>query len=273
MFILPIERAALKLPKPFPGSLPRSPLSLVACQLRYSEPDRPVTAGRVANLRTTLSKSGYDYPKVDQIQIQSVTIDVNQPAAPTGTLTRGWRLVSKDSRWIVTVTPENVTLETMRYQAWSKDFRPRLHGLFQTFAKEFGPSVETRLGLRYVDLLADPLVSNAAGWRGLIADVLLGPVADDAIAVGVAVSQQQFTLAIDDSIRAVIRHGAYPDPSRDNAYTYLLDTDVFREVLLPYDQRDVEMATNRLHDVSVSLFRHFITDRLFQHLKKPAQNA
>lgn len=262
---------ALKLPKPFRESLPRSPLSLVACQLRYSEPEQPLSAARVASLRGRLSERGFEYPKVDAIQLQSLTIDVSQAALPMTAMSKGWRLVSGDSRWIITVTPDNVTLETPRYTAWAKDFEVRLHSLFDAFAEEFVPSVETRLGLRYVDMISEPTVLTAAAWRGLISDRLLGPLSDNDLAESIAVSQQQFTVAINDQIRAVVRHGAFPDPSRDNAYTYLLDTDVFREILLPYEAATVKKATSALHDAALSLFRHFVTDKLFGILKKPAK--
>jgi uncharacterized protein (TIGR04255 family) len=261
------ELVPLNLPLPFKGNLKGSPLSLVACQLRYAEPKEPPSAILVSKMRSRLSDAGFAYPKVDSVSLQSLTVDVGSATAVRDAPTRGWRLQTADSRWIVTIAPDTITLETTRYKSWNNDFQPRFEALVNALAEAVSPAVETRLGLRYVDVLNSPSVASPAGWRGLVSDGLLGPAIHPLLGAGVLQSQQQFTLEIDDEVRAVVRHGAFPDASRENASTYLIDTDAYRETLSPFSRDDVRLTIERLHSVCLSLFQAMITPPMFDKLK------
>lgn len=255
----------LDLPEPFEGPLPLSPLALVACQLRYSD-SKAVSGAPVAALRQRLEAAGFPYPRVDQVQLLNLNIDVSAGTAARESAGRGWRLQSPDGRWIVTVAPDAVTLETARYGSWKGDFQSRFAAIIGSFSAVFAPRAETRLGLRYVDAISDPAVREMREWKGLIHDSLLGPITHPLIGPGVTLLQQQFSVALDDDIRATVRHGAYPDPSRDGGLTYLIDTDVFRESLLPYNAANVVKATEVLHNWNLRIFQQLITGEMLKHL-------
>ena len=260
----------LALPPSFKGTLASAPLALVACQLKFSEPKKEITAARVADFRNMLVAAKFAYPKVSELKIQSVTLNLAAGGPTAGESSTGWRLTSADGRWNATFTKDALTLETTRYRSWADEFAPRMHALIKAFATEFRPSVESRLGLRYVDLISGGNVRSVSDWRGILSDTLLGPSLDETIAPGILVANQQFTLAIDEEIRCVVRHGPFPDPARDNAFSYVLDTDVFRESFLPFRLEDVEAALEKLHDVALSLFTHFVSESYRQSLRGPA---
>lgn len=263
----------LALPEPFEGNLPRSPLALVACQVRYSDINGQVTGAAVAALRQGLDAAGFAYPRTDQVQLQNLSIDLGSGATNRESAGKAWRLQSSDSRWIVTVGPEAVTLETTRYDTWERNFRARFAAIVEALSAIFAPRAETRLGLRYVDVISDPPVRDMQEWSAWINPALLGPIAHPRIGSGVTVIQQQFSLSLDDDVRATIRLGVYPDPARDGALTCLIDTDVFRESLLPYSADGVIAATERLHDWNLRLFQQMITPEMLVHLRGELQHA
>jgi uncharacterized protein (TIGR04255 family) len=263
----------LDLPAPIGGALARSPLALVAWQVRYGDPGRPLTGVITAELRQGLERRGFSYPRVDQVQLQNVNIDIGSGVANRELVGRGYRLQTADSRWIVTVAPETVTLETTRYGSWRDDFQPRLQAIVDAFAEIVAPRVEARIGLRYVDVMTEPYARAAIDWRSWIAQELLGPIAHSRLGPGISVIQQQFTIELDTEVRATVRHGAYPDPSRENAFTYLLDTDVFRETLVAFDTEAVRQVTDRLHDWNLRLFQQIITQKMLAHLSREATPA
>ncbi len=259
----------LDLPPPFEGTLPRSPLRLVACQLRYSDLARPFSAAVVMRLTQHLTDAGFAYPRIDQVQLQNLNIDMNTGVAKSESTGHGWRLQSEDSRWILTVTTDAVTLETTRYRAWNEDFRARFRALIDALVDAFSPATETRLGLRYVDVITDPSAQNMVEWSRWIDRALLGPIAHERLGPGINVIQQQMTLSLDSDVRATVRQGAYPDPARENAPTYLIDIDVFIERLARLDRDRVRDTVERLHEWNLRLFAQMITPEMLEYLRRP----
>lgn len=257
----------LNLPEPSPAPLARSPLALVVCQVRYAAP--AVSAGQVANFATDQRQRGHSYPKSDQIR--NLTINVN-PLGPveSASSATGWRLQTEDGTWIVSIGSEAVALETTRYGSWADDFRTRLSAILEGVVAIIAPEAEIRLGLRFVDVISRPNVAAPAEWRGRIADWLLGPLLHEQVGAVISNAQQQLTLDLGDGVRVLLRHGAYPDAARNGSYTYLLDTDVYREQLRPFDAPDILAAADAFHTTALALFQAMITRAFYEELGSPA---
>ena len=121
-----------------------------------------------------------------------------------------------------------------------------------------GPAVVTRVGLRYVDSFR--LGNESSSYRSVIVESLLGPILHPAFGNSVTATQQQFSFALDDSVRATIRHGLFPNSSREDLSAYLLDTDIYREDLMRLDSDAVLHLIDDMHEDHLRVFRACLTD-------------
>lgn len=259
----------LNLPAPQRGHLSRSPLQLVACEVRYADPRHQINASLSADIVKALANVGYPYPKVNPIQVSSLALNLS-PAGLQSSQTppaTAYRLATDDARWTVTLAPETVSLETPRYGRWEGDFREHFLAILKTAADRLEPQVLSRIGLRYVDLLVEPDVTEPSGWRGRIRDEFLGPLIDANFGPAVQLSQQQVNLQVSDSLNAVLRHGLFFDRTTEPALRYLIDTDVYRDTFAAFSVDQIGAALEDMHKASSQLFQYVIAPSYYEELK------
>src|SRR3954463_6337731 len=214
---------ALRLPEPDERRLSKSPLELVVFQVQY-DTRLAVADGQVA---LALQEALERYPRVEPVSGVSVTVPFGPAGVgPSAEQTQtGWRLISEDGNWIVSVMPDQAGLETTAFGIWEEGFRPRAEALLAALAEHVAPSLEQRLGLRFVDRIAELELTRASDWAEYISERLLGPVLDPAYGEAVRAAQQQLLLELDAETRCGMRHGPLFDQS--GRVDYLLDYDVF----------------------------------------------
>jgi uncharacterized protein (TIGR04255 family) len=255
-----------RLPEPFAGTLPGSPLALVASQVRFADPAERISATAVGSLLEGLRSDEYGYARAEPVRMQTVTIDASSLAATTGEVAAAWRLTSEDGRWVATVGPDSYTLETTKYRTWEGDFRTRIDALIRAIEQTLRPSIVTRVGLRYVDSLR---LAEPGAYRDIISEALLGPITHPIFGSGIVATQQQFSFSLDSSVRVTIRHGLFPDPSREEASTYLLDTDIYKEELVRLDPATLLTVIDSMHEDHLRVFRACLTDAGLASLREP----
>src|SRR4051794_10777366 len=164
---------ALSLPEPDERRLSRSPLELVVFQVQY-DTRLAVADGHVA---LSLQEQLETYPRVESVTGLSVTVPFGAAGVgPSAEQSQtGWRLVSDDGSWIISVMPDQAGLETTAFGTWDDDFRPRAEALLAALAQHVAPSLERRLGLRFVDRIAELQLAHASEWEQYISEQLLGP--------------------------------------------------------------------------------------------------
>lgn len=252
----------LRLPEPDDVRLERSPLALVVCQVRH---DRTLA---VSDARTALEvqKKLDGYPNLAPRQSTQATLAVVPDGAPalSHEQTSGWQLQSAESNWTVTLDPEFFSIETNAYLTWA-DFRARVHSLAEAVLATYAPALEVRLGLRYVDQITDPEVTEPTGWRGWIRDELLGPIAHDDFASAICGIQQIIEFDAEDGYRVVLRHGTNPTGSAD-AWVYVLDHDCFRQSARELTVDGIVDAGDDLHRLAKQIFQASITSKLYEYL-------
>lgn len=255
----------LRLPEPRDVLLPRSPLTLVVCQVRH---DRILA---VADPRTALGiqkRLGGRYTQMDEWRSMAATVTLAGGGPPQVTHDQGpsgWQMKSDDGAWTVTLQPESFSLETSSYVDWA-DFRERLQTLTDALAEAYNPTLEVRVGLRYVDEIDDPVVTSPVGWRGHIRDELLGPLAHPEFGPSVRALMQQVDFDAGDGYRVTLRHGTNPTPGNANL-TYVLDHDCYRQAARAFAASDVMSCLDDLHRVALQVFQSAITPELFRYLE------
>ncbi len=258
----------LNLPPPDKRQLARSPLSLVVCQVQYENSPVVSDARFVLGFHEALGGRKGLYPTVEPLQEQRFNISVGTegPQSAASGLQIGWRLLSKDRHWAVSIMPTHVSLQTTNYTTWSGDFRKRLHSVLDATAMHVSPALEQRLGLRYVDRVTEPAVDSPQEWRDYIAPEFLGPILHEQLGPAVVASLQQIELDAGEDMRCSIRQGLAPDSAREDSLTYLLDFDIYRQDVRDFDSDDVKGAADAFNVLALQLFQQAVTDRLREFL-------
>jgi len=256
------------LPSPSTDKLPRSPLALVVCQVQFQTSVAVSDAHFGIMMHEALGGRKGDYSKLEPLHNQVLNIQVGQGGLPQVTAPQqsGWRLVSQDERWIASIMPNHVALETARYTTWV-DFEHRLYNLLEATANHIMPTFEQRIGLRYVNRITEPAVRAPHEWRDYIVPELLGPTLHDKLGPGILSAQQQLDLVSEDG-RCGLRHGFFADPANNGALTYLLDFDVYREGLQPFVLADIKDAVTAFNALVLRLFQLTITPKMYDFLSR-----
>jgi uncharacterized protein (TIGR04255 family) len=249
----------LALPDPSTTTLAHAPLQLVVCQVRHDRNLAVADGSRVLAIREQLGR----YPRMEEMAQQEIGLVIG-PAGPSslsgGSEQRGWRLRSEDGAWTAALLPDFFALECTGYTSWT-EFRERLDGLANAVLDHLQPAIELRLGLRYVDRIAVPVVERPQDWSGYINEHLLGPLLDEQLGPALGSLQQLMQLQGPDGIQVLLRHGTQLDqPS--GAWPYVLDTDCFRGDGRRLEADSLLQGADELHKLALQVFQASITQRL-----------
>jgi uncharacterized protein (TIGR04255 family) len=259
---------ALDLPAPSTDKLGRSPLSLVVCQVRHeqnlgaSDPKRAVAVhDRVKDA----------YPVLEEQTGQELTIAAGAGGiqALPGQQTRGWKMRSEDQAWNAVVMPTFFSLETTRYDDWP-DFKLRLESFARAVYEAIDPSLEQRVGIRFIDQITHPDVNTPQDWRPWIDAAFLGPIAHDKIGSSVTTTQQLLQLDAGDGRSIILRHGCVRDEEK-GTWMYLLDHDCFVQRGRTFDVDDIVSAVADLQTLALQVFQAAITPEMYAYLRGSAE--
>jgi len=258
----------LELPPPVHGRLPKPPLALVVCQIRF-ETKAAVGDGKTAlHFHEELGGSTGHYGRPEKADVRSLAVEVDGESGavrtlPAGPALNGWRLKGREEPWLVSLMPDFVSLETTgAYSSW-KGFRARLAQVLAAAEVVLAPETEQRLGLRYVDQIDEPEVAAPRDWVEYVDPSLLGMAMHPTLGAAVTKAQQQFELRPSEEFGCVVRQGFVPDEGRPGRQSFVLDTDVFREGVRLFDATDVLEAADAFHTFALQVFQQSITEKLF----------
>lgn len=257
----------LSLPRPDFGVLPRAPLELVVCQVRHD--NRPLEAITALAIQEALGGRAGAFPRIDQVEIHTASLamvpGIVTPGQPE--VAKGWHLKSADGTWTVALLPEQFSLETTRYTNWS-EFRTSFEKLVEAVEEIAAPTIELRLGIRYVDRITGLPASKPSDWARWIHASILGPPLHDALGASVISVRQQIDLDLGDARSCVLRHGTVMDPasSSGDQSVYLLDFDIYRQEARRFAGAEILSVAEDFHSQADALFAQVITPDLLSYL-------
>jgi len=253
--------------------LTRSPIVSVVWQLRFE--DHPALAAPQAVLRFQDILGGPEQfsftllPKI-QLSVQAVgPATENMPKPAPGIAGGGWRLSATDGSWQISADSGSLAVETTRYGTWENDFSPRLNRVLGALGEVGAPVIESRLGLRYVNVLTGNAVgrapmSTASELTGSIATWLLGPLNESLLRDSVQASQGRVVFSFERS-SAVLNHGVISTETGELGY--LIDIDTFREGGRALQMDDVLTQSALLHSAALGLFQASLTRQALELMR------
>jgi len=259
----------LTLPETDDTVLASSPLEVVVCQVRTEQ--NLVLSDGDTGLKIHEDLGGREiYPWIEPQQTLAAQVELGPGGLTSvggaGLPSRGWRLKSGDGTWIVSLMPDFVGLETTAYTTWRGEFRERMLALIAAVTKHISPSIEQRVGLRYVNRIVEPDRKSPQDWIGIIANELLGPVADSFWSSGISNYQQQLDLDVGNEERCLVRHGFIPLQSGDVG-GYVLDFDVYRQMPRRFDDSEISASLDRFNRIALALFHRSLADEYLSSLR------
>ncbi|MCE9621166.1 MAG: TIGR04255 family protein [Actinomycetia bacterium] len=255
----------LNLPEPMRDRLPRAQLDLVVCQVRHERNFASIDPKRALSVHSTLASR---YPSIEDMSAQEIGFVVSGPTGvgPVSSETsRGWRFRSPDEKWIVVIMPDFFSLETTEYSTW-EEFKERLTELTAAIHDQLSPSIETRLGLRYIDRLTKPHAESARDWAPFIDPSLIGPILHPTLGDSLTQLQQVVRLDTDDGRQVILRHGCSTEDG--GGWTYLLDYDCSTARSQPFEAEAVLTGIEDLHTIALQVFQASVTPALMAYLRE-----
>jgi uncharacterized protein (TIGR04255 family) len=253
--------------------LAHPPLTNVVCQVSFDLSPRASEAKVASAFHEALGGSRGQYSQIASITETSVNLAFGPNAAPSfgqpSGITTGWRLTDEKGDHSVTLMPHSVRVEARAYGGWEDDFGPQVNAALAALEEHIDPVFEQRLGLRYINQVTEPIVSEPADWREWIDPQVLGIVMHDDLGPRVKFARQQVVLEEAEGVRSTLNHGFASDPERDGALTYLVDIDVVREGMRPFDRKAIAAAATDFNSYALRLFQLTVTPALRDHLSQP----
>jgi uncharacterized protein (TIGR04255 family) len=247
--------------------LPHAPLIRTLAQIRFPTfsafmSDEDGVAKRFAAALAT------EYPLFQVGNEISVTITPEGATQQPGSA-RIWKLGSADGSWHVTLSHTFLSLDTSAYTRRS-DFATKLAEAWSAFTAVARPPFVERLGVRYVNRLAEP--DQLARLAQLVRAEVLGVVgvSDASSQLLSGFSEAHFKLDDGSSLQArwgLLPGGMLHDPTLPpvQSPSWLLDLDAFHE-WLPAENPgdDVADASADLSLRAYQFFRWAVTDRFLE---------
>jgi uncharacterized protein (TIGR04255 family) len=258
---------ALSLDEPDRTRLPRSPLELVVCQIRF---ERQVAIGDPKTATTfhqALGGTSGPFPEIGEVVSEEVNLPLTPgtPGAFRESRTSGWRFSSGRTLAAV-LMPDHVALETNAYTTW-EDFSELLAQVIDAVAEVVEPAIEQRIGLRYVDRIQELDLKSPAEWESYIRSEFLGPILHRELGPGVRAAHQQLLIELEDGISCGLRHGPVDNQNRETV-DYVLDYDLFRQSGRPFDPEGIKETAALFNRLGLQLFQATITDDLLDYLRE-----
>jgi len=194
-----------------------------------------------------------------QIRWSSGVTNVAQPQI-------AWRFSDVAGDWRVSLTPEFLALETMKYSSRADFFR-RLRVVVEALDEHLQPGLVDRLGVRYIDRITGSAVEEIAGLVRPEVRGIAGTVA--ATHAAHALSETLFVLP---DARVVARWGRLPagatvdpaalEPAPETSW--ILDLDMFSAGPVPFTVDRVVADAERFAERIYTIFRWAVTDEFLR---------
>lgn len=236
-------------------------IEVALAEFRFSPLQREISAEDALAIRAALRSAGTDLETVQPAAAHELSLAMTPAGVQSSTVAEahGWQISDTAHRTVVTILPASVSVQTSQYERWSRSLRPVLAALVVAVHDVLAPHLRTRVGLRYVNRLADPEARSAGHWTDRIDPRLLGPLSDRAFADRVTGSQQQLDLTDGTGRGQTLRHGCFRDAATRNAFSYLLDIDAYDTTTEPFGAGEVLGVTEELNRVAAATFRNALT--------------
>ena len=255
---------------------PNAPLVLTVLEVRYPELADAIGPRAQQSMREALRSW---LPLVENVTHEQVQVALGAPM-PASIQRRTFpRFVSRDRTTALVINESALVLETTAYEGWEENFRPMVDDVVTALQEIQPPDGVLRIGLRYIDEIRVPSITEVPGdWRDYIDDHLLA-AADPAFipasllpAIWQGVVQYKTSSDSTLTVRYGPQTGHAVDPRGsthrknppDAGPYFLLDSDSSWQAdeVPEFNSGLILERCNRLHSPTREFFQIAVTERL-----------
>ncbi len=248
-----------------------APVHEVICQLRFPT---------ILSINTT---EPADFQEMIRAEFPQYVRRQDQPqprlvATPTGAKLEqqspitNYHFLSEDHCWKINLTPNFISLSTVRYTNW-ETFARHLDQALAAFIQIYKPAYFQRVGLRYLNLFSrQRLDETGTPWSDLIAPAYLGAMQEpDICEADVLNSGVDLLLKLDNSCQTKIHAGpgrlkvTNGNVPQDPEIKFVVDMDLVMNGNTPCTLAAAGLET--LHAHATRIFEGVLTDRVRQAMQ------
>lgn len=254
--------------------LARSPIISVVWQLRFEEHPALIAPQAVLRLQELLGgEAEFLITQLPRIRLSVQAVEPaaaeGMPPSAVGAAGGGWRLSAADGSWHLNVEAGSVSIESSQYGSWADNFLPRLQQVLTALADVGSPVVETRLGLRYINIVVGSAVgrsplSTPDQLGDLIAPWLLGALNEQQLQGFVQMANGRIMFRFENTT-AILNHGVVS--AENGELGYLVDIDTFREGGRALQNDGILAQCEVLHTIALGLFQASLTDEILESMR------
>jgi uncharacterized protein (TIGR04255 family) len=244
------------------------PLDNVICQIRF-----PTILKVDTELPSALqTKIGDEY--INFVEGQEISIDIQllnvglsqrDEMKQLPKTIKNYEFASEDNQWKVNLTRNFISLATTNYENW-EGFRGRLVKIFSSFVEVYNPTLFTRVGLRYTDIIVrSKLDLGDTSWKELIAENMLGVLATPELRENIVDFQSNFVVQLNDKESLVRVTTGTVKAVNSGETCFIIDSDIFSTRKRKSDE--IVTKLDYYHEKAFGLFRYCITEKLHQAMK------
>jgi uncharacterized protein (TIGR04255 family) len=236
-----------------------APLRVALAQVRFAPVHAIEKRDRVADFQEQLASS---YVARDPQIPQTLTIQFGPlPTPPAPAMFAPelvWPFEDRERGWSVSLSSSSLALQASAYDDFD-DFLAEFQSVLSALIATFDPRECSRLGLRYINEIADERLREAQGLLVLLRRHLVSPVGSE---LGSDLLGSLCELRFREALGTlVLRHGLIRND------TYLLDYDYFKEGSDEFNGEIVMKTIESFHDVIERLFVWCLSDTYLSELK------
>lgn len=261
---------------------PQAPVRFVAFVLQF--PLSPKLQRRETK-EAVYERLADTFPLFENVGAVSLQMPLAGPAAGQSAVQAGMpekaRMTNRERTRSVTLGPRLIAVESTDHASF-EHLRELLEAVLQALVGVAAPSGMSGVTLHYVDEIRHPSASTPAGWKGLVADSLLGPTAlaklEAQQTAGAAVyqlsEQHQLRLGYGAASEgfAVNPDGPLRVQEHESGPFFRLDIDsewtAPDDAVPPLVVSDVLSIADTLHDAVSDAFESAITPTLREHFRR-----
>ncbi len=253
------------------GLLEPSPLGPVACQLGFPDDGRRGASSKEGlDLQRILKQRFADFGTLAPFQETQVSLQmVAGAAASSPPATRpGWRIISRDNVWIVTLLADSLSLECTKYPGWRTGFLDRWLACVDALDAVLSPSLETRLAIRYFNALSSPDATRAAYWIGKVRNTFAGILLDETFQPKLVNVFQRGVMQLGDDLQGIVNMNFRPDAVHDGCIAAVFDIEIGRTTVREFSRISIGGVMTNLRDQANAIFTQVLTEEYLVTLQR-----
>lgn len=220
-----------------------------------------------AEAKKIWKKLGIDaYPYFEKTEQNNVSLVLT----PEGTkeskqVVTGWVISDAEKSVSIILMPTLVNMQVLKYVGFTESLAIPFNTAIAAYAAATKSSIIQRIGLRYVNRLADFKAVEPTFWAPSMREGFAGPIGSE-LSRFITGSHQEVQMKLSDSASAIVHSGVFKDTVTGGAYSFLVDIDVFNEHTLDYSPSMFEKIVRKLNRTAYAVFDQMLTPEYIQQL-------